>query len=405
MSTKDLINDRNALHIYIMSRWFYKCGQELIPDNVYEKIEDVIKLKHPESVYLKRHWTEDVEPSELLEYYDINCCFEEVITDRIKYYKDKLVYNKSISISSLRSYEDAYEWFKTVERQSLIFMLKLDGINVKILFEKATGNILVASSRSRKAKGILDFTDTVVNKFNGRLKLDSSMFNDNICVAYCEGYVDLEGLVKLRDYYPTKDFKSPRSAGLSLLRVPVEDEFMEHLHLTMFKVDDYTSKLSTSLEDLDNRGIETPAYLTDRFVDTGFEDFKVWIDDVLNVLDAYRVDNGTPCDGVVVEIDDQVDFKNKLSTELYSSGNAALKFGPWDAKRYTSIVQEIVVESSSKSKENKGVKLKIEPTMLDNYNVVDYVDCSNLRKIIDRGIVPGSKIEFVYESDSNCVLK
>lgn len=405
MGKIDLFNSGNPLHIYIIARWFYKCGQELINDTVYTKMEDVIKVTNPDSVYLKRHWQDDPEPTELLSFYDLDCCIDEDVSDRVKSYRDKLLYNKSYSISPIRSYEDAYEWFKTVEGYNLIFMLKIDGINVKVLFDRTTGEILVASSRARKDNGLLDYTESVSKKLNGRVKLDISKLHDNIGVCYCEGYVDFKGLTVLRDYYPTKDFKSPRSAGLSVLRVPVEDELMKYFHLCLFKVDDYGRKLSECLDDLDNRGFETPAYITDRFVDTGFDDFKAWVDSILKPLDEYRVANGIPCDGVVVEIDNQVDFRNQSSTETYSSGNAALKFGPWEAQCYTSVVKGIVVESSSKSKENKGVKLLIEPTMLSNYNVVDFVDGSNLRKIINRGIVPGSVIEFVYESDSNCVLK
>lgn len=405
MSKADLFNAKNPLHIYIIARWFYKCGEELISDEVYTKMEDVVKLKYPDSVYLKRHWEDDPEPSELLSFYDINFVTEEHNSPLVEKFRNKLLFNRSFSIMPIRSYEDAYEWFKSVEGYNLIFSLKIDGINVKVLFDRATGEILVSSSRARKGNKLIDYTDTVSRKLNGRMKLDLSKLHDKTCVGYCEAYVDFDGLPKLRDFYPTKNFKSPRSAGLSVLRVPVEEQFMKYFHLVFFKVDDYFNRLSECLDDLDLRGFETPAYITDRFEDKGFEQFKIWIDGILNDLDAYRVDNKIPCDGVVVEIDTQIDFKNRSSSETYSTGNVALKFGPWQAKSYSAVVKEIVIESSDKSKENKGVKLLIEPTMLDNFNIVDFVDASNLKKIIDRGIVPGSTIDFVYESDSNCVLK
>ena len=403
MGVRQLLTSKNIPHIYIAARWYYKLGEPIIEDKLYDACEAWMKENKPDNPYLKRSWEDDRCPSELIEMYELPEYVYEPQSSGIKKHLTNLIYNKSMSIMPAHSYRIIYEWFEANKGIELVLSLKVDGINTKTLINGETLKPEVSSSRGRSTDSLKDYTYAVKKKLPNKLNISDTYISDSYVALYGEGYLTEEGINLYEELYG-KRFKNPRSAGLSVLEVPVDDRIYQHLKVMFFSIDDYRSKLSDCLYDLRYLGLDVVPYILVTYEGGTYEEFVKWLDPILQKFDEIATDRNIPSDGVVAEINDRSLFRTMSQTDMYSSGNIAIKVGPWADKSYKGIIKSFVISSERGAKENKSVVIEIEPVTLDNNEVVTYVNGYNLRNIISRGLLPGKEIEFKYVSFSNCVL-
>lgn len=405
---KDLLSSGNYEHIYIVARWFYKHGQEIIKDELYDLIEGIVKDTNPKSEYLKHHWLEDVEPEVLMDLYDLSLVdlSNDTSNSLVEKYQQELIESGSISITPLRDYMEIYNWLEQNQGVELCRSLKVDGVNTKELIDSNSKLLKVASSRGRHGGDLKDFTDAALKKFQGRFRLDTEGFTGKYFPVYAEAYVDWEGVKFMKEFTGnSKKFVNRRSTALSVLTTNSPDKVYDHLHFMIFKVKNVRDSLYDTLLELEALGYEVPPY--DKIVYTHMEysDFVKWLDNDLYRFKELGDRLGIPSDGLVIEIDNQVEFGLKSSTENYSSGNIAVKVGPWRARSYIAKVENFLIGSDLGPKELKSVRLAITPTLVDSGDTVTKVNAYNLGYVQRLGILPGSEIYFVHQSQTTGVLE
>ena len=334
-------------------------------------------------------YDEDDEPTELLQKYSIKISHpkkDEITDSEIKRLMDE---EQSKSIESAESYEEAWSWFHNKSGVEICFSIKIDGNNTKNLYKRieGTNTFKHLASRTRGRSGdSVDIYDSVSNKIPQTIELDTT---DDIVWVRSEGFADEDCLQSLRDKYNMQEgFVSPRSAGVSLLRLGNKDkEDLKHLRVATFKIS-CCDKVSSSIDLARSLGMETTVYILRKDCPKEFSSFKIWLKEVLDEMYVLGKDAKLPSDGVVAEVNNQKLFYTMGEKNQYFGGNIALKMNQWGANNYQAILKNIQVV-------NRGRKFsfigEIEPTKVCNGNTVKFVNLFNLSIIQSEGIKVGDR--------------
>lgn len=124
MSVENLIASRNPIKIWIAARYFYRIGDPIITDELYEQYTKLLK-EHPNTKkvlheYFIRTYDEDPIPFGLLQEFGIKA--DDSLTKAKSFsqdheygrYFDALNEDKSLSCRAIVSYEEAWEFFKSI---------------------------------------------------------------------------------------------------------------------------------------------------------------------------------------------------------------------------------------------------------------------------------------------------
>lgn len=403
-----LLNSGNYLDIYIVARWMYKVGNPVFQKNEdFDKFEEIIKKKYPDLKLFNQSYDDDDEPTELLIMYGISNVQEihQANTPRVERYIDILLDNRSMSIRAVRTYEEAYEWFKQHQNEELVFSIKMDGINIKSLIDTKRGELLVSASRARKENSILrDYTDTVKQKYSKRFKKNYLTDAPKILPVYAEGFVDEEGRKKLNSRYD-KSFVNSKTSGSSVLINGIDEDLLEHLRIYVFSSNEGSATLEQSLKVMEKIGFETVPYIVEVFEDRGFDEFKNWVSGLQKFINDNAKEEGIIYDGVVVQVNSWERFEQHESDGMYSGGNIALKFGENEPDIYKAIVNKVELTFDGKSKEQYTAKIFINPITTYDRKTVSVISGYNLANIINKKINTGSEIEILYQSGCDPILK
>ena len=251
----------------------------------------------------------------------------------------------------------------------------------------------MASTRGRGGTG-WDITESVRMIMEDR---DFSEITDSdTVVLWGELYVSEEDLEYLRVKY-LKDFKTTRSAAVSLARVPVSEEDKNILKLALFE-----SSVG-DLAEYEKMGFRLAPNidLTEEDIDEVHEDLNVVLEVILDHFWDEGAKLGIPSDGVVAELSDVGEKSKRITDGKYDAHNIAIKVGPWEADVYTSVVEDIILEQQ---KEEISVVLKVRPVMSKIGATLQRVNAFNLGILINSGIEVGSTIRFEYKSETNINL-
>lgn len=353
MEIINLIREGKLGAAYILARYFYKIGQPKIDDAMYDRLEKTIKEKAYDQYkeYLTRTYDDDPVPVQLLDYIGVKPVFGALNKDRLDLY-GYLNEEKSFSIESVTSYEEAYTFFlKLVENQlDFVVSLKLDGVNTKMLY--MNDKFALSLSRGRSSDS-LDFTDN-----SARILPQTLNTGKDILRVTGESYVVNEGLPVLRKKYDKDDgFVSGKSAAVSLLRVSYDTEDYQFIKTKVFFAEGLDDTLTGTFEKLKDNGFDTVPYKKISWKDIPIEKekFNSWLK--AEVFD-YLADEGKgiPSDGVVVEVDD-LNWVGEVHNQ-YVSRQLALKFEQWSYQLYKGVITNILVEQR---RVNKSIRIEIEP--------------------------------------------
>lgn len=135
-----VISNLPKLDRYILARWCYSIGENFIGDIEYDRLHSELREEMPDNEYVKRSWSDDPCPIELLQKYGMQ-----------HLYRDIKFVHKSESIRSVNTdaeFEDTFKWLNEESRLSY----KLDGFNIQVNYYN--GKPISAETRGRKGNSV-----------------------------------------------------------------------------------------------------------------------------------------------------------------------------------------------------------------------------------------------------------
>lgn len=381
---------------FIIARYAYKVGTQILSDSSYDTLLQKLRAAGRVPEYTERLYEDDPIPHLLLKKYGLL----ELIPDgnKVKENLELLLDEKSYSIRPVESMSDAKVWFDKLLGKRVTFSLKVDGVNSRTIYKKkCDGEFIpvVSSSRGRETDDLLDYTASLTNKIPAKLQFDS--MKDHITV-YAEFYAKSSSLPYLSQKY--KNLVNPRSAGVSIARVPIETEDYIHTKLKVFNVPALNSSLMVALDTAKAMGFDVVPYKS-IIVDREFLDnYEYNITDILSYFGGVMIEEEIPADGVVVSVDSAISFDTS-SVGIYPESSIALKFGPFSPEIYES---EVILIETCIQRTYGSVVAVIKPVVTSNGNTATRVNCFSPAIAIRENLLPGNKIYFEYKSNNNINL-
>lgn len=305
---------------------------------------------------------------------------------------------KSRSIKPAIAVEEAYEFWCKSPICRVHFSLKIDGVNTKIANSSDNGMEL-AISRGRAADSI-DYTEAI------RTFIQLKGINAKLLPGQVTGesFVSLQNLKIIQSHYPDKEYKTPKSTAMAMLRAPhnfIEDD-LEYLTCCAF---DYNGiKPNEAFKLLQEAGFSTPPSLEfagEEIPRDNLHKFDDWMNkNVLDPLYQKGMELGIGSDGVVMYLLADIDTERK---DKYSDSNIAIKYGPWSAVTYVSRVTNFLFDQR---RVEASIVLEIEPCVTRDMNTATHVGIGSPDILISDNIRLGDEIVFERKSEAyNVYLK
>lgn len=385
--------------LFLYLRAMYRFGYSVISDPDYDALLKIYTSWYPELGFLTHQTADDdlyngvvksaVDMSIPRESSRKGSKTVQLSTENSAAFQD-LNDEKSTSIRPVESWEDVYDFVWSVPTCDLFISLKVDGINTKVMFAEDGSGLELALSRGR-ASDSFDYTEAI----RAEIRLNGIAEDKLSGKITGESFVSLSGIDALNAKYPDRNYKTPKSAGSAMLRAPqkFDDADLTMLRTLFFSID---GKLSVdAYAEMEAAGLSVPPHFTVKRSEIPRDSsvFKNWLfDSILNKM--FELGDGLPSDGVVVELMANINTERK---DVYSDSNIAIKFGPWAAAEYESVVTGIEVEQK---RIEASVVLIIEPVITRDYNTATRVGGISTSMLIADGVKVGSRIKFVRKSEA-----
>lgn len=217
MTVKDFMDNRQWGAVYILARYFYRIGEPIISDALYDNLEKHIRGNYYERYeqYLTRTYDEDPVPYAYLKLIGINPVVPSPADPEDQELYGYLNEDKSFSIASVTSYEEAFPFFQKAKENELdvVVSLKVDGVNTKMLY--VDEKFALSLSRGRAEGNSFSYTENSAKVLPAEFKSGKKLVK-----VVGESFVVDEGLPFLRNKYGKADgYVSGKSSAISLLRV------------------------------------------------------------------------------------------------------------------------------------------------------------------------------------------
>ena len=288
-----------------------------VADSIYDTLYSVLKQVKPESGIFSEIWEEDGD-----------------ITD----YTELLVKNPMMSIETAKSYscDELIKFVSRVpENTSYFASFKINGHGIRVVYEN--GYLVSATSRARSSAG---------RDLTRQLKITLGNYNEGLAEY---GLVELRGEIALRfdrleearKFNPS--IKSAFSGVSSLIKPSASEEEVSLLDFLCYGmiVDDFSFETrEEEFIEIQSLGFNTPEFMLIEEIEQG-ELLSVIKDIVATFEEAYE-EFGYFCDGVVLELNDRVEFHDLGTEGNHNLGNIALKVGVWEQSTYVGIVNDIL---------------------------------------------------------------
>lgn len=373
---------------FILSRYFYRMGMPSLDDSEYDQLESWIRENKYEQYveYLNRSYDDDPVPHKLLSVLGIKEPDSGITPEIYSYLEDE----KSNSIKAIHSYEEAFEFISNNRGKRIMFSLKLDGVNKKMLWKD--GRFILSLSRGRASNSI---NYTAGSKYVVPRHLDL----DGLVKVTGECFVTKSALPKLREKYGADKYKTSKSSAISMLRVEHDREDYADLNVMAFNLEGkHFETVHEMYEYLETIGFKTPPHFTKECIPGTFTEFKEWLDaEVLEPL--HEASDGLPSDGVVMEVDDLTGVYKE--DHQYSDRQVAIKFGPWEFEQLVGTITEIV---TTQKRVYKSVRIRIEPLRSSDGCSAEYINCFNPSILIQNDLRVGTHVHFERNSGAVNIL-
>lgn len=395
--TNKLLEENRMVDLFILSRYLYKVGEDLIDDQTYRMLENFIKDNNLSDL-TNQSYDDDETPMNLLKEFNLEYLAMDFSGTSSPYY-DYLHDEKSTSINPLESYSEAFDYFRATPNERKIMMPKCDGIFTKTLYKRDNDTLKMVLALTRgRAGNSFDITENMAKI--SPITVDSD--NDEV-IVYGEGIVDYDKykeIPKPNSYGET--YTSPKAAANSMLRVNnIPNKYYNYLHRYCFNATGLANTISETLEILKSQGFLTVPYLIVEpdEVPNNLDEFTVWLKEKLKYFWNLSKEINLRTDGVVVEIDNKL-FTGELNG-IYNSRNCALKFDYWSAEYYVGIVKDIIVEQQA---EEASVIVEIEPLVTTDNNTATRITSYNPSWVVNLGLEKGKEVYFKRKGNSINVI-
>lgn len=384
----------------LVARYYYRYGQPLLSDAEYDAY---MQQLNESGIYLDPIYENDPVPYEALRALGGEGILSETLApanteDAVDKYKDLVAENECLSIKSVNTYYDAYQWAKDFKGKEMILTPKLDGINTRRAYEYIDGQLIYRLALTRGRIGsALDVTSNM--RYCSPISVPAGAINTNV-VINSESFLPANDIPALREKYGI-DIKIPRGAGMSLMRVSTyKPEDIAKLRSIVFKFG-YADTLSGGLDLAKSMGFDVvPYWLTELDV-SSLEAFTAQVEGLIKTVHQYATERGWPTDGIVCEINNRHEFKGNDEERGYSSSNLAFKVGLWEPGVYTSTVTAI--ELAQQAEQANCVAI-VKPVIAQGGQTLSRVNLFNPDTMIRRGINIGSEISFKYKNETTIDL-
>ena len=376
----------------------YRFGHSVIPDQEYDLLEKYYIGTYPRLAYLNNQTYEEDALNGRIELAIKKSGFKTSKRGARKVGGTKmssetaaaLNAEKSTSIRPVRSYEEVFEFLKSKPACVTHWSLKADGINTKAMFKD--GGLEVALSRGR-ASDSWDFTAAVNNIIAMQGIVSESMEGK----VTGESIVDPEYLPTMRDKYPGKDYKSPKSAAAALLRAPDKFDPVDYEHLRFYpfeynelnKDEAFAKFAEHKFSILPHKKFEAGEIPLD-----SIEEFTEWIDKVLDYLWEESTKLGIGSDGVVLQL---IGVQDTDRADKYSDINVAIKMSHWTEVEYTSKVVGFELEQR---RVEMSCVIIVEPVITRDLNQATRVSAGSAAILVADGVKAGDTIKFTRKSEA-----
>lgn len=326
---------------FIIARWMYSIGEQIMSDAEYTVLFDTIKITHPDSVYLTRSWSSDPCPIELLKTYGYESAIRDIVLS-----------DKTESIPSINDWVTLRGMYSDLNEEAIL-SFKHDGWNIQADYYNGERVNIQTRGRLRdaiSAKVLGDMIPYTIPEMGKR----------KICM---EATVPHSAFAEMKAEIGSR---SQRGAVSTCLARP-----------------EYTSKLSlNAFSIVGDEQIMNPYELLEAW---GFKTVR-WVKvhnwnelvSAMHALDKEHSAYPYPTDGLV----------------LRCSLTRAIRLLSWEEPIYKSYVTGY---EESYGMYRIGVKARIHPVHLPN-STQRLVSCTNYQRVIDNNLRIGYPIAFRFSS-------
>lgn len=313
--------------------------------------------------------------------------------DGSKMYED-LNSEKSRSIRPVVDPQEAFDFWCKSPVCRVHFSLKIDGVNTKMVCgDGKDEGLKLALSRGRAADSI-DYTQAVHQLFVCK-GVQDTLLSGRITG---ESFVGLDNLKIIQTKYSVKDYKTPKSTAMAMLRAPdnFDADDYKYLSFCAFAYNDLPPDVA--FKKLEEAGLQTPPCLEFAGEDiprTSIQDFNSWMEEkVLDPLYLQGAALGIGSDGVVMYLLADMNTERK---DHYSDSNIAIKYYHWAPATYTSVVTGIVFDQR---RVEASIVLELEPVVTRDHNTATRAGVGSPDILIRDGVKIGDRIEFTRKSEA-----
>lgn len=384
---KTLVEQNRFDSLFILARFMYRVGSPIINDSKYNMIENKFLEVGYLKEYTSRTYDDDPIPYKLLREFNLeNYIPKDLVSSKYIEHFDK---DKSLSIQPLTEYKDIYN-FVMEKQQDLVVMLKVDGINVKNLYKHQ--NLELSMSRGRNGNGF-DLTRNTSKVLPNKIKSEY----DELKITL-ESFVYENVLPYFRNKYDSEKYKTSKSAGISLLRVPHDLEDYKYLGALAFNIEG-AIHLKTKMESLaylKELGFVVVPHILVKWetIPRDYETFKIWLNKLCKMF--YVKTQALPSDGLVFEVND-LDYVDNVNNQ-YSNKNIAVKLSYWGFDKYIGTVEDIIIEQQ---RVIASCRIKIKPLRTKDGCEATYINSYNPSILINNNINIGSEV--IFERNSGAI--
>lgn len=327
----------NDYEKFIIARWMYSIGEPIIEDAEYTLLLNLIEKEYPDSPYLKRSWSSDPCPKDLLIAYGYSSAIRDIVLS-----------DKTESIPSIGDWATLADMYRDLNEEATL-SYKHDGWNVQASY--FNGELVQFQTRGRS-------TDAMsVKVLEHRIpKTIPKLGRITVCM---EATVSDANYAVLKE---TLGSKSQRGAVSSCL---ARSEYVDMIGLHAFSIIG-DEQILNPFPMLEEWGFKTVKWIT-------VHNYKELVDGMNTLADELPT-YGIPTDGLV----------------LRASMTRAIRLLAWKEPIYMSYV---IGYDETHGAHRVGVKAIIRPVALRN-STQKLVSCTNYQRIIDNNLRIGYPIAF-----------
>lgn len=348
-------NIDNKEHLYIIARWAYSIGKDMLSDEKYAELENYIKSQGLASEYTNRTWSEDPCPVELLKQYDMEDMIEEVV-----------VFKDTCSIPSITKWSELKEKFEHA-KYPIRLSFKRDGFNFHLAFVDEV--LYKGNTRARKGNG-LEFRNL------DNMNIPKKINKKGLINVIGEMTLSKTNFRKLRNMFPKLQLVSQRASVRTALANVEAHSLLKFNAFRIQEIDDVKEEEKL----LNEWGFETPSY---RIVNS----YEELVKEIEKMGEEAKVSED-PSDGIVAE-------------DMDRNYQWAIRLGYWQTSILKSYIVDYVEESGMF---NDVPKLRIRNILSDENSTHTLVPITNWARIIKYRLEKGSPIAFTLTSKAAPVI-